>query len=207
MHNDTGLAYITDTFKKDDRDYRAFQTGHKSLAVRTSRDEFIIKDAIQLECSNEAVNKLVLYRGSLFSNDSLMRKECANSLSYGNSLFAGALYDVGATAYHYMRKLNLNAQAYFVPLESHERKDTPFHVNHVHPLKLLMSKGEIFHARTKIWKMEPEKQIWGFLGLNSISYDQIKELCKTPCNQEEMVKNFKEYRAKAYFLGINTAAY
>ncbi len=178
------------------------------MGIGTERHEQILKKAIQLESSAEAINSLVLYRGSNFLEDFLMREKksyreqqiLTNSLSYGTSLYAGVLYDGGATAFYYMRKSYLDAQAFIIPLKKQQAGKSPFHVYNVHPLIQMMSKGEIFHPRTKVWKIKEEQKVLGFLGLAESSYSKIKEQCKTNASQEKMEKWFLKYKSKAYLL-------
>jgi hypothetical protein len=173
------------------------------LGIRNERDEQILQKAIQLECSAEAVNHLVLYRGAKFSDDEVTKlhsnEVIANSLSYGTSLYAGVLYDGGATAIQYMRQGYVDAQSYLVPLKYQFAGQTPFHAFIAHPLISLGSHGEIFHARTKIWSLPDEQRVAGFLSYVA-SFDSIKDCCKTRETKEKVEKSFSEYKSKAYIL-------
>jgi hypothetical protein len=176
--------------------------------IANERHEKIIHNAIQLECSNEAAKGMVLYRGSELAKDDVTRQDfeswpastCANSLSYGSSLFAGALYDGGASAFHYMRENYLDAQALIVPLKKILSAKAVFHAFYVHPLIQLMSRGEIFHPRTKVWELNSEEKILGFLGLAKINYAKVKICCRTSLSKEGMEKKFSKYKNKVYLL-------
>lgn len=179
------------------------------LGIRNERDEEILNKATQLECSAESVNHLVLYRGAKFDSDELMRKKSnysaqspvlPNTLSYGTSLYGGALYDGGATAAFYMRKNHVDAQAFLVPLKEQLAGTTPFHAYIVNPLISLAAHGEVFHARSKLWKMPEEAKVLGFVGIAEYKYNAIKACVKTEKTQEEISKSFAEYKNKAYLL-------
>lgn len=134
------------------------------MGIRNETDAQIIRDAIAFECSKIAVHSLFLYRGSDFQKDSassLPEQDKPYSLSYGSSLFAGCLYDGGATAFHYMRN---EKNAYAVPLAFHQLDDSPFFVPTTHPVAQLSGDGEIFHARTKAWKDFDLLKIGGMKG-------------------------------------------
>jgi hypothetical protein len=150
------------------------------------------------------VNSLILYRGSIFAKDELTRLEnnsyMTNSLSYGTSPFAGSLYDRGATFFHYARKKNSDAVAFIVSLKEFTERKTIFHAYNVHPLIQLMSRGEYFHARTKIWKLNPQETITGFLGRAKYEYQTVKDSCKTEMPKEEVEKAFEKYKNSAYML-------
>lgn len=176
------------------------------LGIADERHEKIIHNAILLECSTEAANGIVLYRGSQFEKDDLSR-QClssgityTNSLSYGTGLYAGALYDGGATAFHYMRQNHLDAQALIVPFKKIHSSKTVFHVFNVHPLIQLMSEGEIFHARTKVWELNAEDKVLGFEGTNETDYAKVKACCKISLSQEKMGEKFSKYKNRIYLL-------
>ena len=179
------------------------------LGISEERHESIVKQAIQMECCAEAVNHLVLYRGAEIDKDAIIRKEFEfsnrglmfpNSLVYGASLYAGAIYDGGVTAFHFMRSQWVDAQAVFVPLKEQQEGTTPFHVQQVHPLIQLMSKGEIFNARTKIWPMNPDDKVLGFLGIAKCNFKEIADCCKTTTTQAKMEEEFKKYKENTYLL-------
>lgn len=173
--------------------------------IADERHENIIASAIQLECSQESVNHIILYRGAKFSEDALMKKDffgkslLGNSLSYGPGLFSGVLFDGGANPFHYMRKPWLDALALTVPIKKQYEGKTPFHIYHINPLIQMMSSGEFFHGRTKVWNHKPKDRIEGFYG-GSIEYSRILDCCKTERPQAKIEKQFKKYKDKTYIL-------
>lgn len=174
--------------------------GHElhPLGISDPKSKQIVEKALELECSAQAVNHLILYRGSNFKKDGLVKEESPITLSYGTGLFSGAIYDGGATAFHYMRNPKLDAHAIVVPLSEQLAEKTPFHVQYVHPLIGMMSYGEYFHSRTKIWTTE--KRILGYKGSMVISYGQLDACCKSAQSQEELEKGFEAFKSKAYIL-------
>ncbi len=166
--------------------------------IATQRHLQIVDKALQIECSLEAAHSTVLYRGSKFQLDSLARNDSPNSLSYGTSLFAGALYDGGAEAFHYMRSRLADAHAILVPRG--EQKSAPFHFFNVHPLIQVASKGEIFHSRSKVWKIDDKAKVVGWIGLGTIEYENLPPFLKSYRTQADLEQQFQKYKDAAYML-------
>lgn len=170
--------------------------GHiKPMGIRHETDAQIIRDAIALECSKIAQHSLLLYRGADFQKDSISswsNKDRPYSLSYGSSLFAGCLYDGGATAFYYMRN-GKNAYAIAVPFD--QLTNSPFFVPTTHIVSQLFGDGEIFHARTKGWKGFNIKNIGGMnIGANG----HIRDHLQSNLSKEELSAQFKRYKDKAF---------
>ena len=166
----------------------------KPMGIRNETDAQIIKDAIALDCSKVAQKSFFLYRGADFQKDSTScwsDKDKPYSLSYGTSLFAGCLYDGGATAFHYMRN---GQNAYAVPVPFDQLNDSPFYVPTSHTVAQLFGDGEIFHARTKAWKSFDVKKI---VGMNMGANWHVREHLKSNLNQNELTAKFQEYKNKA----------
>lgn len=147
----------------------------RSMCIRTNSDRQIIIQSIRLEW--ELPNdKRIIYRGSNYDDDNvycLYNESKCYSLSYGTSLFAGCMFDGGATAYHYMRKQK-NAYALIIS------KDNPLF--HLPPpgLDQLYGKGEIFHVRTKHW-----------------AGDDCREILKSEIPRDELIEQFNILKQKA----------
>lgn len=170
------------------------------MGIRNETDAQIIRNAITLDCSKIAQHSLFLYRGADFEKDSTScwrDNDTPYSLSYGSSLFAGCLYDGAATAFHYMRK-GKNAYAISVPFN--QLNDSPFFVPTTHTVTQLFSDGEIFHARTKVWKDFDMKNIRGLWGSNVRIRNHIRNHLQSNLNQEELNTQFKTYKSKAFQL-------
>ena len=169
----------------------------KPMGIRNETDAQIIRDAIALDCSKIAQHSLFLYRGADFQKDSTScwnDKDTPYSLSYGSSLFAGCLYDGGATAFHYMRN---GQNAYAIPVPFNQLNDSPFFVPTTHTIAQLFGDGEIFHARTKAWKDFDVKKIGGMnMGANSHARDHLQ----SNLSKEEISTQFKAYKDKAFQL-------
>ncbi len=170
--------------------------GIKPTGIRNDEDAKIIRNAIALECSEIAKKNVFIYRGGTFKNDTPYRNSDKNSpfsLSYGTSLFAGIMYDGGATPFHFMRKDKQDAYAIKIPFE--ELQESPFFTPLTHPVCQLFGDGEIFHARSKVWK--------GVISTPSgIQQGETRwEHLKTDIERSELVKNFQGYYKKnAVFL-------
>ncbi len=167
----------------------------KSMKIRNDKDAEIIRKCITLECSKKAVHSLFIYRGATFKEDEAYAKNQENSaysLSYGSGLFAGVVFDGGATAYKYMREAE---NAFAIPIRFNELDKAPFYVPKTGPIPQLLGCGETFHARSKEWKNgEQLKGINPFL--NKENQDDLK-LLKSDKQREELIKDFKKYKKKA----------
>lgn len=185
-------------------------TDQHPLGIVNARHEQIVKKAIQLECSQEAGKSVLLYRGGKFESDVLViekeGKKVANCVCLGTGLFAGAIYDGGATPFHYMRQSQLDAQVWMLPRDKLQSGSLPFHAYHVHPLAQLLSAGEYFHGRTKLWSMEPEAIVLRFYGAAKVRYERIRQICKSQMSKEDIEAKFKECKDKAFILASKETA-
>lgn len=166
----------------------------KPMGIRNGTDAQIIRDAIALDCSKIAQHSLFLYRGADFPKDSTSCWRDENkpySLSYGSSLFAGCIYDGGATAFHYMRN---EQNAYAVPVAFNQLNESPFFVPTTHTVAQLFGDGEIFHARTKAWKDFDVKKIGG---MNMGAKGHMRDHLTSNLSQTELNSQFKAYKNKA----------
>lgn len=165
----------------------------KSMGICNEAAAQIIRNAVALECSKIAQNVLFLYRGSNFQKDLISNnrkgKDISYSLSYGSSLFAGCVYDGGATAFHYMR----NAEnAYAIPVAFDQINESPFFIPSMHTLAQLFAEGEIFHARTKSWKDFDVKEMGGIMDCS-----EERGYLASNLSQEELKSRFQAYKREA----------
>ncbi len=145
-------------------------------------DKLILK-AFKLECSPLARIGYILFRGANLNNDAVTMveqeafskllqsvddldfsqntkpintdKESLYSLSYGVSLFAGLLFDIGACAYFYMTETGVifskmlvnDGYCIFVPFDQINK--CTFYIPPLILTEPMYGEGEIFHARTK----------------------------------------------------------
>jgi hypothetical protein len=166
----------------------------KAMGIRNETDAQIIRDAIALDCSQSARHSLYLYRGADFQKDSTACWNDENkpySLSYGTSLFAGCVFDGGATAFHYMRN-GQNAYAIAIPFD--QLHDSLFYVPQANTVAQLFSDGEIFHARTKAWDGVDLQKIGGMsIGVNGRKTEHLK----SNLSKDELTRQFREYKNRA----------
>lgn len=169
----------------------------RPMGIRNENDAEIIRKALVLDCSMDAINSVILYRGADFKQDlpfTIEDKERPYSLSYGTSLFAGCVFDGGATAFHHMRNKK-NAYAILIPFD--RLKNSPFYVPQSHSITQLFSDGEIFHARTKAWKNFNVQKIDGMnIGANS----HIRDHLQSNLTKDVLITQFVEYKNSAVHL-------
>lgn len=171
-----GLQSCSDPGTTTNFGYESERGYIKSMCIYTQIHKNIIINAVKLEMSLKD-NYRILYRGSDYKIDNVYDLKNTNkiySLSYGTSLFAGCMFDGGATAYHYMRKRK-NAYALIIP-ENCEI----FHLPEA-GLSQIYGKGEIFHVRTKAWE----------------GYIECADILKSNIPKETLIKRFKEIKITA----------
>jgi hypothetical protein len=169
--------------------------GIKPMGIRNDWDAQIILNAIALECSKIAEKSFLLYRGSNFKEDSVVEGgegDWTKSLSYGSSLFAGVIFDGGATAFHYIRNEKNNGYVVSVPFDQLNR--SPFFIPPTNFISQLFAHGEMFHGRTKAWKDCENGKIQGIVldDYGSKNKSHISELDK-----EDFIKEFEMYKDQA----------
>lgn len=168
----------------------------KSLAVASDSESQIIRNSLILDCSEMALKTLFIYRGSEFEKDSPYSAEDENrpySLSYGSSLFAGCVYDQGATAFCYMR---WTENAFVIPIPFDEIQDSPFFVPHP-GWQQNYGDGEIFHARSKAWKGSDLTKIDGITwGHNH----DVRDHLQSNLTKDQLVTQFYRYKKQAIHL-------
>lgn len=160
------------------------------MGIRDDVDAQIIRNAVQLDCSKIAETSFLLYRGSKLDTDSVSRGGIPYSLSYGTSVFAGCLFDGGATAYHYLR--NRENDAYAIPVPFDQLNDSPFYIPPTHTIAQLFGKGETFHCRTKGWQ--------GCVSIGgSYNGDELLNFLTTnlKLTKQDHVAQFQSYKNKA----------
>lgn len=173
----------------------------KPVGIANDRMAQIIRNTIALECSERAKNHYILYRGSIAKNDCpVSTSGTPYSLSYGTSLFAGIMYDTGASAFAFMRGKDQNnsihpandAFAILIPRSTY--KNSPFVVPTTHPLCQLQGTGEEFHARTKAWLKDLPDD--ASIGCSTSSMGKISDLpmhYKIDITKDEFLKSFDSY--------------
>lgn len=74
-----------------------------SMGISEEDDIEILNNVVNMECSEDALTNVFLFRGSRFEKDkpyNLEKQEDPLSLSFGTSLFAGVVYDPNGSAFH-----------------------------------------------------------------------------------------------------------
>lgn len=113
-----------------------------------------ITKTLSLEYEAQKKNIFLLYRGAV-------REEKYNginqSLSFGNSWFAGYLFDYKACAYFYRHRAG---SAYLLPINKkeyiHGNLKEMFHIPPLTTIVGLVGEGEFFHARSKVPSLTPK---------------------------------------------------
>lgn len=183
--------------------YESFRGSMKPMGIRDDKDAQIIRNALALDCSKVAQEAFLLFRGANFPTDSVTdwkRKDTPFSISYGSSLFAGSVHDVGATPFHLMTRgtrNNENVHAYVIPVLFKKAAESPFYIPKTNTIPQLFGCGEIFHARTKAWKDYDLEYISGIDGGHN--YDKREHL-RSNLTKQEMESQFQTYKANAFHL-------
>jgi len=163
----------------------------------TSESAQIIHDAVALNCSKAATNHFFLYRGSLFQQDDYYARDwkwmrIIHNLSYGSSLFAGSIYDDGAAPFFFATKPALDIYVISVPYD--QLQVAPFYIPPTNSIAQLSGYGELFHGRSKFWKGAKTK------GVTGIAKTELPATHYSELSQEEVLSQFKHYKANAIHL-------
>ncbi|MCE5316437.1 MAG: DUF648 domain-containing protein [Parachlamydia sp.] len=179
----------------------------RSMGISNEEQERIVSNAVTLECSKVAETSLLVYRGGNLQEDLPQQYGAPYSLSYGTGLFAGALFDGGATAFHFMRQTSKNnwlgksREAYAVPVPCDELKTSPVHIPGGSVVEQISAHGEWFHARSKCWKLlRPEDGIGGINGLGKIAYHKLADTLKHPTDALQFCERFNAFNQRAISL-------
>lgn len=173
----------------------------KPLGIKTEKMKEVVLNAIALECSSAARGKFILYRGSIVVNDRPLEYSerdlsSIHSLSYGTGLFAGCMYDPGATAFYYIRKEENDASAILIPQE--EAATSPFAIPATHPLCQIFGRGEQFHARSRVptKDVNPEMIIRCRGGPKLGKVGNVPSHFQLAINPQEFDEKFQHYMKK-----------
>ena len=164
------------------------------MGIRDEADAQIIRRALALDCSKIAQNSFLLYRGADFQKDSvscLNEKDRPYRLSYGTSLFAGCLYDGGASAFHFMRSC---VNAYAIAILFDQFNDSPFYIPPTNTVAQFFGDGEDFQGGTKEWKGFDVHMMRGVGG--GAKSGQVGHL-ESNLSQEDLIAQFEHYMSEA----------
>lgn len=173
----------------------------KPTGVRSVLDAQIILDSLSLDCSEVAKKACLLFRGAIWEKDHVIRKitpygelpaDHPFSLSYGTSLFAGSIYDAGASAFHYMLK---EKNAYVIAIPFHKIKKSPFYIPPTSTLCQLFGQGEIFHGRTKVWKDYDAR-----LGIIGVKAAKTTNHLMSELPKEKLILKFEKYKKNVFLI-------
>lgn len=167
----------------------------KTMSIQNDTDAQLVRNAIALDCSKIAQHSFFLYRGSKFEKDSVVSledKDIAYSDSFGTSLFAGCIYDPGATAMYYM--LNKKNDAYAISVPFTQLHLSPFYIPPTNTVAQLFGYGETFHSRTKAWKDFDLKKIDG---INCAANHDKRDHLKSDLSKDEFIAQFQSYKNRA----------
>lgn len=165
----------------------------RPMGIRDNKDVEILLKAIKLEC--KVKNSTIIYRGTnSIQETSPFYEDKLNSLSYGGSLFAGCLYDSGATTWQFSRNFNY-AYALIIPYD--EIDNSVFYIPLENTLVQLYSQGEFFHARSTFWK-DYQGDIAGIAYI--FDYREIPRHLLSNLSQDDFLKNYKYYYDRAVYL-------
>lgn len=170
----------------------------KPMGIRHESDAKIIIDALERDCG---ATSFIIYRGTeCIDRDQPygnIDDERPFSLSYGSSLFAGSVFDAEASAFYNIRKCQ---KGYALEIPYDQLNTSPFYIPPTHTLAQLFGHGEVFHARTKVWKDHSVMSIDGInmFGRNRYQRDHLQ----SGLTRKELVLQFKKYKAKAVLLNI-----
>jgi hypothetical protein len=166
----------------------------------------LIKQCVRLEMDPQQDDVCFLYRatnsideeGNTMQNE-LKQDSVPHSLSFGPSLFAGAMHDKTATVYNYLIQQKY-AQGYLIKLPKKEFfggvGSTLFFMPPLPAIVQLASIGELFHPRSKIFIQESqmESREHFISGILSCSYARAPSFLITTKDADENLKEVMQAR-------------
>ncbi len=164
----------------------------------TTSNRWIVDRALDIECSKAAEDAVVLYRAGSFEADKQIPDSAFTdrSLSFGTSLFAGSFEDGSACVFHYGAFKRRTIYALIIPKS--ELATSPFYYQSIDPIDQLTSKGELFHARSKLG-MDRESEIEvGFCPSKAVRF--VPSLLNSEGPAVELGISFRSYLAKGVSL-------
>lgn len=154
-----------------------------SMGIKDDQDAAFIQRAITLECHPIAESSYLLSRGTDFPTDlpySPYNLDAPYSFSFGHSLFAGAMYNSGATSFVYMKG---SQDGYVMAIPAKGEEADLFVVPKKHAICHLSSNhGVVFHPRSKVWKTAGD--VWGFASFGRVR--DIVEPFFSPLDRETL---------------------
>ena len=156
------------------------------MGIVSRSDAQLVRNALALECGEEAQNGYILYRGGAQFRMFEGQEKVNFSVCYGMSLFAGALYEPDATVAYYGKQKKRSVHAITIPFMQARDPACPYFIpRETNALyQLAVSQSEFWHARTKVPK-GTEGHIRGVCG----GQKQIAEFPDfyVACSSEELV--------------------
>ncbi len=137
---DQGISYVPDRFKTIIYQTLLIEMGY---IYYSERDEYF---------NNNDPNLFILYRGDYGVEEGTLKMDKPHSMSFNTSILNGLFKDQSATTYNYFapscsKKYYLIKKFHF---EDGSNESKLFFIPPLHPLQLLFSSGEYWHARGKI---------------------------------------------------------
>ena len=195
----------------------------------------MVCNVVALDCSQEAQHGFILYRGgAAFNRNHFMvgsqPRKLEISVSYGMSLYAGALYEPTATV-SFFEKRGRSVCAIIIPFTQAQDPLCPYYIpSQINTLyQLIVGEGEMWHARTKIptsflcehypspLQVNEEEVLPRARGgrlrmlrhsrphINGLLSDPRKIAAQYPsffvdCSTEEILANLEEYETRGFVL-------
>jgi len=181
----------------------------------------LLKNTLIQETIGEKDN-IVLYRGARDTKESGIDENVPNrgySISYNSSLLNGVLSDITACTYKFMTDVtiigNTNEDIKTNKLYKHKyvlnkffygdnsKNDNLFFVPPLHPYLQMMSSGELWHPRSKIYNGSNIQEISTFAGLYDeskgvvgVNFDKFPDYLTSQYNQGFFDTEFKNFIAQ-----------
>jgi hypothetical protein len=162
-----------------------------------------VRQSLEVEC---LAGRVLLYRGATPGRNDLYDNRNYRSISYGTSLYAGCIHDIGASAFDYMSQ-EQNA-ATILALPAAELRKGVFYIPVEHTLLQIFGCGEEFHSRSKVWEMKnPETLIAGIFSKKARSgvryWRALPDFLKSKLSKQAFFEEF--YKAQQFLLTLKEA--
>jgi hypothetical protein len=175
----------------------------KQVTNNFSNTKLLIKTLLAETTQTYTRDKIMLFRGSKDQQESAVdnrdgEKQYGYSVSYNTSLLNGFINDWRACSYFYMGYDNFKHVYILNKFWQGDGgvEDNLFFIPPLHPYLQIFGDGELWHARSKIFKNSKIKRIENFGGKNYFPDFRLPDFLQSTYDKEQMAKRFRLFIAQ-----------
>lgn len=168
------------------------QTMLLEYAARLENKGLLLRGSKKIDVTINSKNEVITVLGNSLGSLTILPNnrnydEKPRSLSFGNSLFAGFVFDLGACAYAFLNQYN--GYGLFINKKDYvqHQSNRLFFISPLAPITALFAKGEFFHSRNTIANPVEGAFVEGIFG-----QDKLKQLIinRNPLHHAQLFSNY-----------------